>query len=105
MCAGAGISASSRLSPFLCPFWFWVIGVCLAASLLVLVRHFALLLDLKMYFDESCGIDVEDELVPELDDNPGTKKRNNVLPLFDQPWFFTAGPLISVSVFFAEFPK
>ena len=40
------------------------------ASFLVRVRHFALVLDLKNVLDESCGGDVEDELVPELDDNP-----------------------------------
>ena len=54
--------------------------------------------------DESCDGDVEDEL-----DNPGTsigKKfsvlHKNVLPLFGQPWLFTAHPLVGVSVFIAE---
>ena len=63
--------------------------------------------------DESCDGDVEDEVVPELDDNPRTTIdtnffhfASNVLPLFSQPWFFTAGPLmIDVSVFFTEFPS
>ena len=27
-----------------------------------------------MVLDESCGSDVEDELVPEFDDNPGTTR-------------------------------
>ena len=42
------------------------------ASFLVPDRHFARLLDLQDVPDESCGSDVEDELVPEFDDNPGT---------------------------------
>ena len=44
------------------------------ASFLVRVRHFALVAELQDVRDESCGGDVEDELVPELDDNPGTTR-------------------------------
>ena len=62
--------------------------------------------------DESCGGDVEDELAPMLDDNPGTTRgakfsvlHKNVLTLFGQPWFLSAGPLISISEFFADFSK
>ena len=57
--------------------------------------------------DESCDGDVEDEL-----DNPGTtigtkflRFAYNILPLFGQPWLFTADPLVSISVFIAELSK
>ena len=63
---------------------------------------------LEDVFDESCGGDVYDE----LDDNPGTTRgtkisvlHKNVLPLCGQPWFLTADPLVSISVFFAELSK
>ena len=60
-------------------------------------------------FDESCANDVEDELVLELDDNPATTTsttfsvlNRNVLPIFGRMWLLTTGPLIGVSVLFAE---
>ena len=42
---------------------------------MVRVLHFALVLDLKSVLEESCGGDVEDELVPEFDDDPRTIKK------------------------------
>ena len=55
---------------------------------------------------------MEDELAPELDDNPGTTRgaKLSVFHLFFFPcWvncgFLTADPLIGVSVFFAGFPS
>ena len=61
---------------------------------------------------ESCGDDVEDELVLELDDNPGTTTgttfsvlKRNVLPIFLRMWLLTTGPLTGVSVLFAELTK
>ena len=78
MRAGAGTSVSSRLSenpltspgglatasPMLhrCPSFIFCVGFLVdRASFLVSHRHFA-------------GSDVEDELVPECDDNPGTPR-------------------------------
>ena len=70
MCAGAGISASSEsrlLSLFL--FGFLVFGGDLVpfpgtnSSL----RSWA-----RFVEDKSCNVDVEDELLPDLADNPGT---------------------------------
>ena len=55
--------------------------------------------------DESCDGDVEDELVPELDDNPGTTTGTTFpfctkcLPLFGYPWLSAAGPLTGIRVF------
>ena len=67
---------------------------------------------LEKVLDESCGGDVEDELVPELDDNPGTTRgtkfsvlHKNSFPFFGQQWFLTAGPLVGISIFFAELSK
>ena len=68
--------------------------------------HFAVVLDEEV-LDESCGSDVEVELVPELDDIPGTTRSTKVrhfrfalvfLTIFGQPWFLTAGPLTRISV-------
>ena len=53
--------------------------------------------------DESCDGDVEDEL-----DNPGTTTGTKFyvlhknIPLFGQPWLFTADPLVGKSVFIEE---
>ena len=128
MCAGAGTSVSSRfsvnssnhsrrsrnrssearlLSLF---FLFWVSsGSCQFPGAGSSLRSVAGLQDV---LDESCGGDVEDELVPEFDDNPGTTRgtkffrlASNILPLFGQVWLLTAGPLIVFSVFFAELSK
>ena len=79
MCAGAGTSVSSRFSvnssnhwkPFCHPFFLVVLGFYLhqspgASSSLRSVAG------LEDVLDESCGSDVEDELVPEFADNPGT---------------------------------
>ena len=62
--------------------------------------------------DRSCGGDVEDEVVVELDDSPGTTKRNEVLgfaesllPVLGQTWLATTGPLTSVTVLFAKLAK
>ena len=55
---------------------------------------------LEDVLDESCGGDVEDELVPDFDDNPMDKRYEifsftyNCLPFFGQPWFLIADPLI-----------
>ena len=57
--------------------------------------------------DESCGGDVEDELMAEFDCTPRTARgakfsvlhRIFLLPLLGQPWFLTADPLIGISVF------
>ena len=59
---------------------------------------------------DSCGGVVEDELLPELTDNPGTTRgRDNTVCLADkqlsilgQSWLLTADPLIGVSVDFAK---
>ena len=112
MCAGTGISVSSRLSvnsynhsgrtrkrssesrlSFLFLFWFLVIGFVSpqfpgARSLLCSVA-------------ETSPVDVRDEVVPELEDNTGKTKGTNC----GQLWFLTALPLIGISVFFAEFSK
>ena len=66
---------------------------------------------LEDVLDESCGGDVEDELVPELDDHPGTARGMNISIMHKilfpcgQRWLLTAGPLIGKSVFFAELSK
>ena len=85
MCADAGTFVSSRLSVNGHPnldchssfyFCFWVSGLSRTSSPLLL-RHFALVLDLEMYIKmnlTSPGGDVEDDLAPELDDNPGTTR-------------------------------
>ena len=59
--------------------------------------------------DESCGGDVEEELVLELDDFSRDYHENEVLslakdflPIFGQMWLLTTGPLTSVTVLFAE---
>ena len=57
---------------------------------------------LERVLDESCGGDVEHELVPELDDNPSCITSSS---LFGQVWLLTLGSLISISVFFAELSK
>ena len=60
--------------------------------------------------DESCGGYVEDETGARFWRQSRDNKKNeicrfaeNLLPLFGQVWLSTAGPLISLSVFFAEF--
>ena len=62
---------------------------------------------LEEVLDESCGSDVEDELVPELDDDPRTTRgtKFSVLHMNSFPslvWLLTAGPLVGRSTFFAE---
>ena len=59
--------------------------------------------------NESCGGVVEDELLPELADNPGTTRGTEVVRLAEntlhnlgQSWLLTADPLIGVSVVFAK---
>ena len=73
MCAGAGTSVSSRLSVNSSNHsgksWRKL------SSANSLLRSGAGLEDV---LDESCGGNVEDELVPELDDNPRTTKRYEV---------------------------
>ena len=128
MCAGADTSVSSRFSvnsskhsassrprsseAQLSSLFFCCDLLANRAIFLVHHRHFALLLVLKMYLMSLAVSDVEDELVPELDDNSGKTRgtkfsvlHESVLPLFGHPWFLTAGPLIGISVFFAEFSK
>ena len=53
--------------------------------------------------------EVEDELLSELTDNPGTTWGNkivgladNTFPIFGQSWLLTADPLVGVSVVFAK---
>ena len=62
--------------------------------------------------DESCGVHVEDVLVPEFDEKSRDNKKYEVLrlayqrfPLFGQVWLLTAGPLTGMSVFFKELSK
>ena len=70
----ASRSSEARLSSL---FLFSVLGYLVnRASFLLPDRHFALVAGLEDVFDESCGSDVEDELVPVFDDNPGDNKRN-----------------------------
>ena len=56
------------------------------------VLHFALVLDLKSVFEESCGGDAEDELVFESDDDPRTmikeRQRLTMDPSFLDVFFF-----------------
>ena len=61
--------------------------------------------------NDSCGGVVQDELLSELTDNPGTTTRykiaclaENTFPIFGQSWLLTADPLIRVSVVFAKLP-
>ena len=70
----------------LCFYFGCLVNRC---SFLVPDRHFALLLDLKDVLDESCGGDVQDELVPEFDENPGTTRRTKLSVL--QRIFFWSG--------------
>ena len=58
---------------------------------------------LEDVLDECCGGDVEDELVPGFDDNPGTRRGTKfsvfaveLLPLFGQVWHLTAGTLMQL---------
>ena len=56
--------------------------------------------------DRSCGCDVEEELVLEFDDCPGTTKGTKFSVLQKvQTWLATTGPLVSVTVFFAKLAK
>ena len=58
--------------------------------------------------DDSCGGDVEEELVPELDDNPRKRGTNisvlqkNPLQFLVNRGFLPAGPLVGIYVFLAE---
>ena len=69
-------SCDARLSSFFL-FWFWVFGESRkfpgAGSSLRSVAG------LEDVLDESCGGDVEDELVPEFDDNPRTARGSSSL--------------------------
>ena len=61
--------------PFLFLFWFWVTGS--------VSRQFPGACSSQQSEagpdeDGSCNVDVEDELVPELDDNPGTTRGTKV---------------------------
>ena len=63
---------------------------------------------LEDVLDESCGSDVEDELVPEFDDNKkyeNFRLAKNCILLFSLVWHLTAGPLTGFSVLFAERSK
>ena len=62
--------------------------------------------------ERSFDVDVEDELLPELDDKPGTPRGTKLsvlhlkfLPLFGQPWFLTTDPLIDITILFEEFAQ
>ena len=67
---------------------------------------------LEDVLDESCGGDVEDEVVPELDEKSRDNNKHDIfrlaktpLPLFGRMWLLTAGPPMGVSVFFAQLSK
>ena len=67
---------------------------------------------LEEVLDESCGSGsyVEDELVPELDDNPRTTRGTKFSVLHKKffpslVWLVTTGPLVGMSTFFAELSK
>ena len=87
------------------------------------VRHFAQKLNLMMsskqlcfpeawsasFLNDSCGFDVDDELPPELTDNPGTPRgtKLSVLQIILFPFgvnrgFLAADPLTGVSVGFRK---
>ena len=129
MCAGAGTSVFLRFSVISCNHsgrsrrrpsgsrllslflsLFWVFGDSRqfpgASSWLRSVAG------LDDAVDESCGGDVEDGLVPDLDDNPGTTRgtKCSVLqriffPCLVWVWPLTAGVLVGITVFFAELSK
>ena len=92
-----GFSVSQRVSP------------CLTACTLTMKDR------RNVDFSEFCSDDVEDVHVVELEEpveNPGTKNRHVVFraaakpsAMFNRTWYLTTGPLIAVSVTFAEFPK
>ena len=72
-------------------------------------RHFGVLLDSEMYSSSPAGNDVEDEHALELEDTPGTTTGKTFCSLariyfliFGQMWLLTTGPLIGVTVLFAE---
>ena len=78
---------------------------------MALVCHFALELDL-LTTNKSFGVDVSDELLPELVDTPGTTRGTKLsvlhtmfLPFFGLPWLLTADPLIGEFVVFAKLAK
>ena len=56
----------------------------------------------------SCGGVVEDGLLSELTDDPGTTRGKKMcladitFPIFGQSWLLTADPLVEVSVVFAK---
>ena len=54
--------------------------------------------------DESCGNDAEDELELVLEDNRNEFfcLAQTLLPLFGQVWLLTTGPLVGITVLFAE---
>ena len=97
----------------LCPSFYWYdFGLLNRASFLVPDRPLRSVAGLDDVLDESCGSDVEDELVPEFDDNPWTTRgtkifrlAENLLPLFGQVWLLTAGPLTGKPMIFAELSK
>ena len=91
-------------------FWFWVFGGSRdqfpgADSSLGFDAGLEGVLDDAL--DESCGGDVEDELVLEFDDNPGLTRGTtfSVLHKIVFPCLISRGCLQGISVFFAEFFK
>ena len=83
-----------------------------ASSFRFSVNRASFLAGLEDVLDESCGGDAEDELVQEFCQQSRDNKRYDIvrlaldlLPLFGQVWLLTAGPLIGISVFFAELSK
>ena len=66
-----------NLDPFLFSFWFWVLG-SVSRQFSGAGSSLRSVAGLEDVLAESCGIDVEDELVPELDDNPGTTRGKKV---------------------------
>ena len=65
-----------RCPSFLKNCCFWVFGV--SRQFPGAGSSLRFLAGLEDALDESCGSDIEDELVPELDDNPGTTRGTNI---------------------------
>ena len=129
MCAGTGVSVSFRLSvnssnhsgrsrkrsPVACLSLFVLFLFCDVVE----SRRFPGACSslrcssgLEEVLDESCSGDVEDELVPELDDNPGTTRGTtfSVLHHNSFPFFVNRGPCPldhsqEYPFFFAELSK
>ena len=97
------------VAPWFSLFFFWF-GLGRSRQCADTPSSLRKLAGLEEVLDESCGNDVEDELAPELDDNPGTTRgatffclAQNSFPIVGQMWLLTTGPLVGISVLFAAF--